>query len=103
MTDMRPGSAWIQHVVSYIGKLMREGKVDGVFLDNVGARTWMPLAEWKTWPLKEQNLYTDGQVDLVRRLDALRRQIKPSFIIVNNSVWDRGDTRGLPVSVTSMA
>ena len=96
MTDMRAGSAWILHVVAYIGKLMREGKVDGVFLDNVGAKTWMPLAEWKNWSMKEQNAWTDGQVDLVRRIDALRRQIKPNFIIVNNNVWDRGDTRGLP-------
>jgi hypothetical protein len=96
MTDMRPGSAWIQHVVSYVGDLMREGRVDGVFLDNVGARSWMPLAEWKSWPQFEKDIYTDGHVDLVRRLDALRRQIDPNFIIVNQSIWDRGDARGFP-------
>jgi hypothetical protein len=95
MTDMRPGSAWIRSVVSYIEKLMREGKVDGVFLDNVGARSWMPLAEWKTWPQKEKDIYTDGNIDLVRRIDEVRRRVKPSFIVVNNSIWDRGDTRGL--------
>jgi hypothetical protein len=96
MTDMRPGSRWITFVVGQIEKLMREGKVDGVFLDNVGARSWMPLAEWKTWSQKEKDLYTDGNIELVRRIDELRRRIKPSFIVVNNSLWDRGDTRGLP-------
>jgi hypothetical protein len=96
MTDMRPGSAWIKYVVSWVEKLMREGKVDGVFLDVVGARTWFAMAEWNSWPSWEKNAWTDGNVDLVRRLDASRRAIKPSFIIVNNGVWDRGDTRGLP-------
>ncbi len=95
MTDMRPGSKWILHVVAYVEKLMRENKVDGVFLDAVGARTWSSLANWGSWSTAEKNAYTDGAVDLVRRLDAKRRAIRPSFIIVNNSLWDRGDSRGL--------
>lgn len=96
MTDIRVGSAWVKYLVSYVEKLMREGKVDGVFLDNTGARLYMPLAEYGTWSQAEKNAYTDGTVDLVRRLDAVRRAVKPSFIIVSNSNWDRGDTRGLP-------
>jgi hypothetical protein len=96
LTDMRPGSAWILHVVSYVEGLMREGKVDGVFLDSAGARVWQPLAGWNSWSTEEKNAWTDGTVDLVRRLDAKRREINPYFIIVNNGVWDRGDSRGLP-------
>jgi hypothetical protein len=96
LTDMRPGSAWILHVVRYVEGLMREGKVDGVFLDSAGARVWQPLAQWNSWSTKEKNAWTDGTVDLVRRLDAKRRAINPFFIIVNNGVWDRGDSRGLP-------
>jgi hypothetical protein len=94
MTDMRPGSAWILHVVSYIEGLMREGKVDGVFLDCVGGKLWSSTANWKSWPLYERNAWTDGSIDLVRRLDAKRRAINPFFIIVNNNVWHRlEDTR----------
>jgi hypothetical protein len=94
MTDMRPGSQWIQYVVSYVEKLMREKKVDGVYLDSVGARRWGRLANWESWPQSEKNTWTDGNIDLVRRLDAKRRAINPDFIIVNNNTWDRGDSRG---------
>src|SRR3954469_16668102 len=40
LTDMRPGSAWILSVVKYVETLMRERKVDGVFLDVVGGQLW---------------------------------------------------------------
>jgi hypothetical protein len=92
-TDIRAGSKWVLWVVSYVEKLMRERKVDGVFLDGVGARPW-GRAEWNTWSLTEKNRWTDGCIDIVRRLDAKRRAINPNFIIVNNNVWDRGDSRG---------
>jgi hypothetical protein len=92
-TDIRPGSKWILWVVSYVEKLMREGKVDGVFLDNVGARPW-GQSQWNNWPQWEKDAWTDGNIDLVRRLDAKRRAIKPNFLIVNNNNWARGDTRG---------
>jgi hypothetical protein len=95
MTDMRPGSPWIQHVVDYVEQLMRDGKFDGVFLDATGARSWDKLAQWESWPQNEKDLWTDGNVDLVRRLDERRRAIDPSFIIVTNGFWDRGDARGL--------
>lgn len=93
LTDMRPGSAWILYVVSQVEKLMRERKVDGVWLDGIGGRPW-GHTEWTTWSQTEKNLWTDGNIDLVRRLDAKRRAINPDFIIVSNNVWDRGDTRG---------
>jgi hypothetical protein len=96
LTDMRPGSAWILHVVRYVEGLMREGKVDGVFLDSTGARVWQSLAGWNSWSTKEKDAWTDGTIDLVRRLDAKRRAINPYFIIVNNGTWNRGDSRGLP-------
>lgn len=95
MTDMRPGSPWILHVVDYVERLMREGKVDGVFLDAMGARSWDKLADWNNWPQAERDVWTDGNVDLVRRLDERRRAIDPKFIIVTNGYWDRGDARGL--------
>lgn len=91
MTDMRPGSKWILYVVSYVEKLMREGKVDGVFLDSIGARPWSALSAWDSWSQVEKDAWTAGNVDLVKRLDAKRRAINPFFIIVNNNVWDRGD------------
>lgn len=94
MTDMRPGSPWILHVVDYVEQLMRSGKVDGVFMDSMGARTWNKLAEWDSWPQQEKDEWTDGNIDLVRRLDERRRAINPDFIIVTNGFWDRGDARG---------
>jgi hypothetical protein len=91
MTDMRPGSKWILHVVSYVEKLMRERKVDGVFLDVVGARPWNQNANWTSWSTTEKNTWTAGNIDLVKRLDAKRRAINPDFLILNNNLWDRGD------------
>jgi hypothetical protein len=93
MTDIRAGSAWADHVVRFVERLMREGKVDGVFLDTVGVRPWSSLAEWDSWPQSEKEAYAAGNVDLVRRLDARRRAIKPGFIIVTNNVWEAGTMR----------
>lgn len=95
MTDMRPGSKWILYMVSYVEKLMRERKVDGVFLDVIGGRPYNQ-SNWTAWSETEKNLWTDGSIDLVRRLDAKRRAINPNFLIVNNNVWSRtgGNTRG---------
>lgn len=95
MTDIRAGSQWVLYVVKYVEALMREGKVDGVFLDTVGVRPWSSLAEWNSWPASEKNAYAAGNVDLVRRLDARRRAINPDFIIVANNVWEAGTTKAL--------
>jgi hypothetical protein len=94
LADMRKGSAWVNNVVHYVEGLMREGKVDGVFLDNVGARLWSDVSQWKTWDQSEKDAWTEGNIDLVRRLDASRRAINPKFLIVTNNLWDRGDPKG---------
>lgn len=94
MTDMRVGSAWVNRAVTYIENLMVEDKVDGVFLDDIGARLWSSLAAWDTWPAWEREAWTAGTIDLVRRLDAKRRALNPRFIIVNNNVWDVAGTVG---------
>ena len=93
MVDLRVGSTWMNYCVAYIENLMREGKVDGVFLDNVGARLWA-RAGWDNWPKAEQDAWTDGEIELVRRIDASRRRINPNFIVITNNIWDRGDPRG---------
>ena len=95
LADLRKNSAWSNYVVNYVALLMREDKVDGVFLDVLGARLWTTLANWDSWPQWEKDAYTDGAVDLVRRIYAKRNEINPRFIIINNGVWDRGDSRGL--------
>jgi hypothetical protein len=96
LADLRKGSKWSNYVVSYVEKLMRENKVDGVFLDCVGARLWSSVSNWNNWPQWEKDAWTDGNIDLVRRIDVLRRQIRPTFIVLGNNIWDRGngDTRG---------
>jgi hypothetical protein len=95
MVDLRAGSEWSNHMVDYISQLMRERKVDGVFLDNIGARMW-DAAKWKEWPREEQDAWMEGNIDFVRRLDAARKEINPDFIIVTNNVWDLSnhDKRG---------
>jgi hypothetical protein len=107
MLDIRAGGAWADQVVAYIENLMREDKVDGVFLDVHGARLWSKNADWNNsisaaqaaadglapspdWTQAERDAWTQGNVDLVRRLDESRRAINPRFIIVNNNTWDRG-------------
>lgn len=101
MTDMRAGSSWILHVVSYVENLMREDKVDGVFLDVIGGRLWNSLAGWDPspgqsdpWTQQEKDEWTKGSIDLVRRLDASRQAINPNFIIVNNNNWSRVEKDG---------
>jgi hypothetical protein len=90
MADIRKGSTWSNYVVSYVEKLMRERKVDGVFLDVMGARPW-GISNWNNWPKYERDAWTNGTVDLMRRLDAKRRAINPNFLIVNNNIWTRSD------------
>ncbi len=97
LTDMRVGSDWANFLVNYIEQLMVEDKVDGVMLDVVGPRLWSAEANWDSWSQTEKDAWMDGNIDLVRRLDAKRRAINPRFIIVNNNLWDLvvpGDTRG---------
>ena len=96
MTDIRKGSVWSNHIVNYVTNIMKGGKFDGVFLDTCGGRPWPSYTNWSSWSASEKDAWTDGCVDLVRRLDAKRRAINPKFIIVNNNTWDRSDksTRG---------
>jgi len=94
MTDIRAGSDWSNSVVEYVVNLIREGKVDGVFLDNIGARMWSKSADWRSWPKQEQDAWTEGNIDLVRRIDKARREINPNFIVVTNNVWHRDDQMG---------
>jgi hypothetical protein len=94
LADLTVNSAWSNHVVDYVEGLMRGGLVDGVFLDVLGARLWSSRAAFSTWPQWEQDAWTQGSIDLVRRLDTLRNQINPRFIIVNNNTWNRSDSEG---------
>jgi hypothetical protein len=113
MLDIRAGGAWSDAVVAYIEQLMREDKVDGVFLDVHGARLWSHSADWNNeypkhdgsdadnalppspdWTQAERDQWTQGNVDLVRRLDQSRRAINPRFIIVNNNTWAGADPLG---------
>jgi hypothetical protein len=94
LADLRKNSAWSNYVVNYVTLLMQEDKVDGVFLDVLGARLWSTSANWDSWPQWEKDAYTDGAVDLVRRLYAKRNATNPNFIIITNGLWDRGDSRG---------
>ena len=88
MLDITVGSAWVDEVVAYVENLMVEDKVDGVFLDDIGARTWSATSDWDSWSQAEKDAWAQGCADIVRRIDAKRRAINPRFIVVNNNVWD---------------
>lgn len=94
LVDIRAGTEWSNHIVEYVAGLMREGKVDGVFLDNIGAQLWA-RAKWNSWAPEEKEAWTLGNVDLVRRIDEQRRKIDPDFIVVTNNFWDKGGPAGL--------
>jgi hypothetical protein len=100
LIDITKGSAWSNRLIAYVEQLMRDDDVDGVFLDALGAQLWDNAkdegAHYKYWTQAEQDRWTDGAVDLVKRLDESRRAINPRFIIINNGHWERAnDTRGV--------
>jgi hypothetical protein len=89
LSDMRPGSAWLDYTVAYMVKMYKEGRIDGWFLDTVGARTYAKTTKWEDWSLEEKDQYMLGNIELVARLhDLLPREA----ILINNSVWHREDT-----------
>lgn len=96
LADLRRNSSWSNSVVSYVEGLMREGAVDGVFIDVVGARLWNSLADFSNWSATEQQAWTDGNVDLVRRLNDSRKRINPFFILINNNYWNPQATQPDP-------
>lgn len=84
--DLSVNSTWSNWVVAYVENLIKEKRVDGVYLDVVGARLWA-TSGWDTWPVEEQVRWTKGNVDLVRRIDSVRRRLDPSFIVMTNNLW----------------
>lgn len=95
LTDIRAGGSWSNYAMAYMEEMMASKRVDGVFLDVLGALLWGGLANWKAWPQKEKDEWTRGCVDFVRRLSIARDRLNPTFAIVNNNVWERGDAVGL--------
>jgi len=91
LSNLTVGSSWATAVVAYVEDLMRDGNVDGVMLDVVGAKLWA-AADWNNWPTPEQDEWTAGNIDLVRRINDSRKRINPFFIIINNNYWNPENT-----------
>lgn len=91
MADIRVGSVWSDWNISFIGQLIRGGEVDGVFLDSLGCRPWGKIVSWETWPRAERDEWTAGAVDIVRRLDTLRRAENDEFKIITNNIWHEAE------------
>lgn len=87
LTDIRVNSPWAGWVVTYIAGRMRDGQLDGAFLDVLGGQLWSAISSYKSWPSGEQVEWRAGAVDLMRRLDEARRQINSKFLLVNNNSW----------------
>lgn len=95
LADITVGSAWVKYAVSYITEnFIKNPRFSGIFLDVVGARLWPTKTDpnfWMDWPQNEKDAWTAGNVDFVRQLDAIRRQINPRFYLINNNVWQLPD------------
>lgn len=86
LLDIRRQSRWSDFVVARFRTIIEQDLVDGVMPDVVSNRLWSTLALWDTWPAAEQKQWTDGNIDLLRRVDAVRQIVNPNFLIVNNGV-----------------
>lgn len=94
LLDITVGSPWVEIVLARVEALLRSGKWNGLYSDLAGGKLWSTLAAFDTWPQSEKDAWTLGVIQVARRLDALRRQIDPSMILINNNTWDRGDSVG---------
>jgi hypothetical protein len=92
MADVRPGSAWTEYCLGWCERLIKEGKVDGLFLDVLGSRPWGKLAAWETWPESERADWTASVIDFVKELDRIRRRVNDRFKIINNNFWHLNPT-----------
>ena len=86
MTDMRPGSAWIQHVVDYMKDWFPTTHAKGLFLDGMGVRLWSEA--WNAMSQSERDAWTAGNYDLIHRL---RAALGPNVILVANNSWPSGN------------
>lgn len=87
LLDVRPGSAWLKHIVQLTGDVVDKNKFDGFFLDTMGARTWAKLSAWESWVVSEQQAWADGNANLSRELAAVCLAHNPKVEIVHNNIW----------------
>ena len=84
LLDIRPGSAWLKHIVPKTGELIDKRLHDGLLLDVQGARLWSKLADWLSWPVEEQTLWVNSMVNLSREIaEVCAGRVK----IVHNNLW----------------
>lgn len=92
--DIRPGSAWLKHIIPKTVELVDLKKHDMLFLDTMGARPWsrtktvdgvvIPGADWDTWPVEEQTLWITCMVNLAREIaEAVGSRVK----LMHNNLW----------------
>lgn len=96
LSDIRAGSPWSQAAIQIMSDLIKSNIVDGALLDEVGGQLWSPLVAWDSWPQAEKDTWTIGNVDFISKVDAIRRDLNPDFILVNNNIWQRQDGSTLP-------
>lgn len=84
LADIR-SEAYVSHLLSYLGARMIDGMLDGFFMDVIGGQLWG--AAWNAMSPADRLEWQNAAVSFMRRLDALRQQLNPDFIIVNNNTW----------------
>jgi hypothetical protein len=87
LIDVRPGTPYVAHVVTRIREACQAGLWDGLFLDGHGARLY-GIADWPSWSVEEQVLWTQSMVNLARLVAEECAQHSPMMKIVHNSLWN---------------
>lgn len=87
LLDIRPGSAWMKHIIPKTAELIERHMHDGLMLDGLGARPWSKLADWPSWPVDEQTLYANCCVNLAREIADEVAKHTPRLKIAHNGIW----------------
>jgi hypothetical protein len=87
LADIRIGSVWVDYYVDHVASVIRSKRYSGLFLDAIGAQLYTNVS-WTSWPATQRAEWTAGAVDIVRRLDEVRRAENPKFPLVCNNHWE---------------
>lgn len=97
LLDIRPGSAWLKHIIPKHGEFIERHLFDGFMLDTMGARPWsrtrtvngvvIPGADWETWPTDEQSLWAACCVNIAREIADECAKHSPMMKLCHNNNW----------------
>ncbi|WP_248475073.1 hypothetical protein [Tomitella fengzijianii] len=95
LTDFRPGSVLQAKFGPVLELIARENPhVSGIFLDDLGTRSWFPGVDFEAMPEMEKADYRAGAIELVRT--ARRVADRYGLALFVNGTWSADDGGGYP-------